>query len=99
MLIQGEKYGSLLHIQPPKRLHTFSSVWRKTNLDIGNVGGAGANSYTSKNGDINSYVLDTIYANFQQFLRKWSFRRYSQTKTYTFCAAIFNGSVILSGTI
>ena len=31
---------------PPKSLHTFSSVWRKTTLNTGSVGGAGVDPQT-----------------------------------------------------
>ena len=67
-----------------KSFTTCLCVWNKTTLNIGSGGGAGARPSNLKNEVIFSYVLGTLYANFQQFPIKWSFRRNSQTKITTF---------------
>ena len=64
------------HTQPPKSLHTFSSAWSKTTVNTGGVGGEGQTFTLEKQGHF-SCVLGTIYANFQQFPKKLSFRRNS----------------------
>ena len=45
---QTKYLGYTLHTLPPKTLHTFSSLWSKTTLNTGRVGGAETDPQTWK---------------------------------------------------
>ena len=67
-----------------KSLWPLASVWSKITLNTGNMCGARADPQTLKMRRFFSYVFGTLYANFQQFPKIWSFGRNSQTKVSTF---------------
>ena len=67
-----------------KSLWPLASVWSKITLNTGNMCGARADPQTLKMRRFFSYVFGTLYANFQQFPKIWSFGRNSHTKVSTF---------------
>ena len=74
-----------VHTLRLKSLWPLGSVWGKTTLNTGSVGGAVVDPQTWKmRSSFLMSLIGTLYTNLQHFPIKWSFRRNSQTKISTF---------------